>query len=364
MFTKISKLKFVGLTYFLFSTMFLFACGGGDEGSPIPGPNPEPEPEPTQPTVENVVVVYYTSWTPVGAYPDPNKVTHINYSFGHVNASFDGIRIDQDTKLTALAGLKAKNKSLKILLAIGGWGSGGFSEMARDEVKRKSFATDCKRVLNQYNIDGIDLDWEYPTSSGAGIASHPDDTKNFTLLARDIREAIGEDNLLTMASAGSAAYVDFPAVIKYLDFVNIMGYDYNVVPYHHSALFGGSPISPWMNSSRAVESHLGKGIPAQKLVLGVPFYGRSDMTFSIAYKNIKGNSALASYTEKWDDIAKVPYYADSNGALVFSFDNETSIKLKCEYALFKNLRGIMCWEFNQDNGDLADVIYKTIIKKE
>jgi chitinase len=102
--------------------------------------------------------------------------------------------------------LKESAPSLKVCLSIGGWGSGNFSEMAADDALRKSFAADCARVVEAFNLDGIDIDWEYPTSNAAGISASPDDKDNFTLLMRDIREAIGKDKLLTLATVCSARY--------------------------------------------------------------------------------------------------------------------------------------------------------------
>lgn len=72
--------------------------------------------------------------------------------------------------------------------------------MAANEQYRLSFANDCRRAIEQFQLDGIDIDWEYPTSSAAGISSSPDDTQNYTLLMRDLRKAIGPDKLLTLAS--------------------------------------------------------------------------------------------------------------------------------------------------------------------
>jgi chitinase len=97
--------------------------------------------------------------------PDPAYVTHINYAFGHVNDTFDGIRIDNENRLKSLAGLKKTAPKLKIMLSVGGWGSGRFSEMAATAENRKKFARDCLRVVNEFKLDGIDIDWEYPTSN-------------------------------------------------------------------------------------------------------------------------------------------------------------------------------------------------------
>src|SRR5690606_22880774 len=141
---------------------------------------------------------YVTSWTSV--MPDPAYVTHINYAFGHVNKDFNGIRIDNESRLRSLILLKTKHPGLKVLISIGGWGSGRFSEMAAVDSNRNKFAEDCLRVIKAFNLDGIDIDWEYPTSAAAKISSSPDDTQNYTLMMKAIREKIGTAKLLTLAS--------------------------------------------------------------------------------------------------------------------------------------------------------------------
>lgn len=170
-----------------------------------------------------IIVGYVTSWTDV--MPDPMTMTHINYAFGHVNKTFDGVRIDNPDRLRQIVGLKEKNPGLKVLLSIGGWGSGGFSTMASRRHDRSNFVKDCGRVVNEYNLDGIDIDWEYPTSNAAGIDNSPKDTKNFTTLMKDLRKVLGDDKLLTLASVASGEYIDFKAVSQVVDFVNIMSYD-------------------------------------------------------------------------------------------------------------------------------------------
>ena len=124
--------------------------------------NPSKEPA-------RIVVAYVTSWSDV--MPDPSLVTHINYAFGHVNDTFDGVRIDNEPRLRSITALKLEAPELKVCLSIGGWGSGRFSEMAATENNRKAFALDCSRIMDEFNLDGIDMDWEYPTSSSAGISS-------------------------------------------------------------------------------------------------------------------------------------------------------------------------------------------------
>ena len=129
-----------------------------------------------------IVVAYVTSNPTV--MPDPTRMTHINYAFGHVNDTFNGVRISNESRLHSITALKKEAPWLNVCLSIGGWGSGRFSEMAATEENRKAFAQDCARVVAEFDLDGIDMDWEYPTSSSAGISSSPDDTKNFTLLIK------------------------------------------------------------------------------------------------------------------------------------------------------------------------------------
>lgn len=110
---------------------------------------------------DKVVVGYITSWG--DRMPDPSLVTHLNYAFGHVSDSFDGVRIDNPERLRAIVAMKQSTPDVKVMLSIGGWGSGHFSEMAADNNNRNSFARDCMHKIKEYGLDGIDIDWEYPT---------------------------------------------------------------------------------------------------------------------------------------------------------------------------------------------------------
>ncbi|HTG56552.1 MAG TPA: glycosyl hydrolase family 18 protein, partial [Niabella sp.] len=159
---------------------------------------------------KQVVVAYVTSGSKV--MPDPDYVTHINYAFGHINKTFDGIEIENPGRLRSIVNLKNKNRHLKVLLSIGGWGSGGFSEMAAHADRRKRFADSCARLIGQYHLDGIDVDWEYPTSNIAGITAAKEDTGNYTMLMTAIRKAIGPGKLLTLASVDNARFVDFKSI--------------------------------------------------------------------------------------------------------------------------------------------------------
>jgi len=309
-----------------------------------------------------VIVAYVTSWTT--AIPDPQYITHINYAFGHVTATFDGVRIDNESRLKEIVSLKSTSKNLKVLLSIGGWGSGRFSEMAADESTRKKFALDCARVVKAFNLDGIDIDWEYPTSKAGGISASPDDTKNFTQLMKDIRKAIGKKKLLTLASVISGKYIDFASIEKTIDFVNIMAYDAGNPPQHHAALYR-SEMTGWGSGEEAVLAHHKAGMPLTKLVLGIPFYGRGNKV------DIKGFSAyrdlikLEGFVSKWDSVAKAPYLANAAGEFVCSYETPESIAVKGDFINKNGLLGAMYWEYAGDTDDnvLSKALFNAVMKR-
>ena len=309
-----------------------------------------------------VVVAYVTSWSEV--MPDPQYMTHINYAFGHVNENFNGVKIDNEKRLKQIVDLRKQKPELKVLLSIGGWGSGRFSEMAANDEYRRAFAADCDRVVKEFALDGIDIDWEYPTSSMANISSSPDDTENFTLLMQAIRAAIGNEKELTLATVASARYIDFKAILPFVDFVNIMAYDMASAPKHHSALYS-SGHSGDITSDGAVTAHLKAGVPPSKLVMGMPFYGRGGDGYPSFQDYNKVGNTDTQYTEKWDEVAQVPYLADKNDTLVFGFENPRSLAIKCQYILDKDLLGGMYWDYSGDNeqGDLRRTVAENLLGK-
>ena len=308
------------------------------------------------------VVAYVTSWSEV--MPDPQYMTHINYAFGHVNENFNGVKIDNEKRLKQIVDLRKQKPELKVLLSIGGWGSGRFSEMAANDEYRRAFAADCDRVVKEFALDGIDIDWEYPTSSMANISSSPDDTENFTLLMQAIRAAIGNEKELTLATVASARYIDFKAILPFVDFVNIMAYDMASAPKHHSALYP-SGHSGDITSDGAVTAHLKAGVPPSKLVMGMPFYGRGGDGYPSFQDYNKVGNTDTQYTEKWDEVAQVPYLADKNDTLVFGFENPRSLAIKCQYILDKDLLGGMYWDYSGDNeqGDLRRTVAENLLGK-
>ena len=302
-----------------------------------------------------VIVAYVTSWT--DKIPDPSVMTHINYAFAHVNDTFDGVRVDNPERLKEIVALKEKNPALNVMVSVGGWGSGRFSEMASNDVKRMSFAEDCLRIVEEFGLDGIDIDWEYPTSDAAGISASPEDRENVNLLMRDLRCALGPDRLLTLASSAYAEYIDFHSCMCYLDFVNVMTYDMADAPKHHSPLYASENTKG--SCEGAVKAHVEAGVPIYRLVLGVPFYGRGgEVMKSRDYKDIRPEG---EFVEMWDDVAQAPYIADKDGNLVLGYDNPRSLSLKCGFIKENGLLGAMYWDYAGDNG--SGDLQKTLSKE-
>ena len=308
-----------------------------------------------------VVVAYVTSWT--NEIPDPTVMTHINYAFGHVNDTFNGVRIDNPDRLRMIIGLKQQNPALKVMLSVGGWGSGRFSEMAATQENRQAFALDCQRTVNEFGLDGIDIDWEYPTQGGAGISSSPDDTKNFTLLMATLRKVLGKKKLLTAATVSSAQFIDFKSCIQYMDFVNVMAYDMGNPNHHHAALYP-SDISGYCTSSEAVEKHLQAGVPREKLVMGVPFYGKGKRDDEGLRHYNRTGRLPQGYEERWYEKGMVPYRVNDKGEFVWGYENTRSLAAKCKFIIDNNLRGGMYWDYASDNpqGDESRTLCLSLMK--
>lgn len=298
---------------------------------------------------QRIVVAYVTGWGS-DVIPDVNYMTHINYAFGHVNESFDGIRVQNEERLRLIAGLKSQKPELKVLLSIGGWGSGRFSEMAATAENRAAFAKDCLRVIEEYGLDGVDLDWEYPTSRAAGISASPQDTENFTLLMQEIRSVIGPERLLTYASVWSARYIDHAAVLPYIDFVNIMAYDMGGAGRCITSGLYKSPLTGRGTTESALQAHLNAGIPKDKITIGLPFYGRGKRDQYADYVNFRDIDSTR-FEVRWDEEAMVPYLANEAGEFIFNYENARSMRLKCNFILESGVLGAMYWDYGADNDE-------------
>src|SRR6478735_1012903 len=184
------------------------------------------------------VIAYVAGWEDLSKYSVKAEwLTHINYSFANIK---DGIMVsDMETdsaNLAYLVGLRKKFPHLKVIISVGGWGwSDHFSDVALTEDSRLKFAKSAAAFVKKYNLDGVDVDWEYPGLPGEGITHRPVDKENFTLLLSAIRkeiDVVGKEfhrpMVLSIASGGFDEYldhVDLAMAQHYLDFVNVMSYD-------------------------------------------------------------------------------------------------------------------------------------------
>lgn len=320
---------------------------------------------------------------------DVRKLTHINVAFGHVVN--DRISTSHLKNLDSLEKLKEINPELTILLSVGGWTSGGFSEAAATEEGRKLMAESAASICRDYAFDGIDLDWEYPCYGVAGIGSSPDDKENFTYLLQGIREALdnleketGRYYLQTIAVGCDQYYIDgteMDKVEKYLDYVQLMTYDmrggFQTLTGHHTNLYASTGDIFRISVDKSAKLFMDAGVPREKIVIGAAFYSR--MWKDVPNKN---NGYLqmtersggygpdftdldANYINKngfkrfFDDEAKAPYLFD--GSTFITYEDEESITHKCQYMMDEEFGGIMFWEYKCDETyRLLDTMAKAI----
>ncbi|KAF3480778.1 uncharacterized protein GIQ15_06125 [Arthroderma uncinatum] len=180
----------------------------------------------------------------------------------------------------AFTGLKAKKPSLKCFLSVGGWDAGGrvFSNMASSAGSRKVFIESVIKTLAEFGFDGLDIDWEYPVADDRGGSKS--DYNNYVLLLRELKDAFGTKYGLTMAIPASYWYLrgfDLKNMVKYVDWFNVMSYDIHGTWDGHSA-WTKEVINPHTNLteiSMGLDLLWRNSVPAEKVLLGLGFYGRS-----------------------------------------------------------------------------------------
>ena len=345
-----------------------------------------------QSNIDHKIIAYFAEWGVygrdyhVGDIPAA-QLTHVMYAFS--NPTADGTCEVYDPwaslelnggSLYLLEDLKTTHPHLKTLISLGGWTlSTHFSAIAADPVKRSNFVDSCVDFMLTYGFDGIDVDWEYPVGGGleTGI---PEDKENYTLLLSEFRtklDQLNPDYLLTIAAPAGATTVpnmDLPHLADHLDWINIMTYDFHG-PWesstnHHAPLYSNSTQPDANNVDTAVQTYLDSGVPAEKLILGVPFYGKTwsgvsggDGLFQAATDTGPGNYEdgtmdyhhivdnylnNSAYTRYWDDEAMVPYIHSESEGVFITYDDPESMQLKVDFILDKGLGGAMFWELSGD----------------
>lgn len=287
--------------------------------------------------------------------PDPFLFSHLIYSFGEFNDDNDGFIIKHPDKLRKMAELKQINTELKVILGIGGLKREGFSEMAGDRNKRNRFVKQCRDVINEYNLDGIDLDWEFPGTEKGGHTASENDAENYGLLVADLRKKLGKKKWISFYSHNSGEFIDFNKMLPYVDFVNVSGYNLFIPTddaplFHQSALFPSRSLGKWC-IEKSVGKHLEKGVPPQKILLGIPFYGRGKSPYPIYLDSNQFEQYSDSTVWRWDEEAGVPYGCNDKGEVILTFDNERSIEMKSRFIRENGLAGAFVWNYDSDYKD-------------
>ena len=331
------------------------------------------------------IVGYYSGQSvPIDSF-ETYTLTHLIFCFGHLkgNRLWIGSATDSAT-IRSMVLQKRKNPELKVMLSLGGWGGcERCSDVFSTAAGRAEFAASVRELSTYFETDGIDLDWEYPTIPGfPGHTFRLEDKDNFTALLKELRTANGDDFQISFAAGGFTEYiqsaVDWPAIVPYTDFINIMTYDlvhgFSRVSGHHTPLY--STPQQTESTDHAVQMLLAAGVPADKLVIGAAFYGRffkideghpvdlyMPCTFSHGFSFHSSSDSLSAsngFVKHWDSEAMAPYAINQERRLLATYDDKLSVALKMEYAISHKLGGIMFWQLLDDklHGGLLNTIYR------
>ncbi|XP_062141511.1 mucin-2 isoform X5 [Drosophila sulfurigaster albostrigata] len=356
---------------------------------------------------EGRVVCYYTNWSvyrPGTAKFNPQNInpylcTHLIYAFGGFTKDnqmkpFDKYQDIEQGGYAKFTGLKTYNKQLKTMIAIGGWNeaSSRFSPLVANPERRQQFIKNILKFLRQNHFDGIDLDWEYPAHREGGKSR---DRDNYAEFVRELRAEFERESektgrtrlLLTMAVPAGIEYIDkgydVPKLNKYLDWFNVLTYDFHSSHEpsvnHHAPLYSLEDDSEYnydaeLNIDYSIKYYLKAGADRDKLVLGIPTYGRSYTLINEESTELGAPSEgpgeqgdatrekgyLAYYeicqTLKDDpDWTVVQPNENVMGPYAYrrnqwvGYDDEAIVRKKAEYVVAHGLGGIMFWAIDNDD---------------
>jgi chitinase len=291
-----------------------------------------------------------------------------------------------------LTGLRKQNPTFTVLVSVGGWvWSSHFSDMALTAQSRAVFIDSVMEFLSRYDLDGLDIDWEFPGMAGASRRFRSVDGENFTQLLKELRARFDEQTAkthhrlyLTIAAAASNEYLAHTEIGKqqqYLDTVNLMAYDYvepgaDKLTGNHAPLFTDPADARNYSADASVRAFIAAGVPAEKIILGVPFYGHAwgnvpDTNHGFlqpgkpvpnayaTYNAITAKMLEHGYVRYWDSSASVPYLYNPAQKIFVSYEDPESLRAKCHYVLEQKLGGIMYWNHESDT---SRVLLGTIVQ--
>jgi chitinase len=338
---------------------------------------------PPHPAPQLVAYVFPRDSVLTSGQVDPYIATRFNYAFANIQDGRIVAGYAHDAENFAfLTSLRRQNPRLTVLISVGGWlWSGNFSDMALTKESRARFIQSAVDFVRQYNLDGLDIDWEYPGLPGAGHTFRAEDKQNFTALLSELRIAFNRESkqsgrklYITIAAGASPdflAHTEMSKVAGIVDMVNLMSYDYYVpggepTTGHNAALYT-NPQDPEKTSADAsVHSFETAGVPARKLTLGVPLYGHAWAGVSAAnhglyqpgkpapigwtsFSLVESTMLNHGYTRTWDAVARVPTLYNNENQTFVSYEDERSIADKCQYVHIHKLAGIMIWDLEDDD---------------
>ncbi len=281
--------------------------------------------------------------------------------------------------------LKKEYPNMNIGLAIGGWGADGFSKMAANKNMRKKFLDSIANKVRRYDFDTIDINWLYPVNGGGGaIKSSPADKENFTLLLKELNDKVRMLEIelnkkidITIAAGAIKNYVNWvelDKIVDYVDSIKILSYDFyggwTATTGHISNLYQSKFGIDDTSVDTIVKHFIDNGLPREKLIIGVPLYGRvwkgvepiNDGLYQpfkeilyydgISFDKVEGLMELG-FQRYWDEQAMVPYLKSDD--ILISYEDTESIRAKAEYVKKMGLKGIAFWEYGHNlNGKLIN----------
>ncbi len=331
-----------------------------------------------------VIIAYvggYRGLVETGSF-DAKRLSHINYAFVDVkdNRAWMHNEATDTINFKNLVALKKQNPALKILISIGGWTwSKNFSDAVLTDTSARNFAKSAVEIVAKYDLDGVDIDWEYPGMQGDSNVFRPADKEHYTNLFKNLRQFLDSLNrvtnkkyFVTTAVGGSSDYIEHTQmnlVQLYTDYINVMSYDYadgtDSVSAHHTNLFTSGNDSNLYSADRSIRDFINAGVPPAKIVIGIAFYGKGWQMASTDNNGLYRKSLKPAhgggftyikdslvnrngFVRYWDIAAKAPYLFNARKKIFISYDDEESVKYKCEYVKQYHLAGAMFWEYYND----------------
>jgi chitinase len=308
-----------------------------------------------------VVLGYYPSWKQAAF--DVAKIrwedlTHINHAFTKPDA--EGNLIVPPDYLYPELVAAAHARGVKVVMSMGGWENcDGFAPTAADPAKRQKFFGQILDFCKTNGYDGVDIDWEF--------VSNAEERENFTAFVKELSARLKAQSppLLLTAAVPSDGYwgqwIAYEDLAADFDFISFMTYDYHGEWTDHAG--HNSPLySCEADACGSVDATfnyaLSRKIPKEKIVLGIPFYGRSFEAEGLYKKATKygyyGYGETAALEEmgwryNWDFCAQVPYLRSPDGYTILCFDDMRSVYRKCRYVLDKGVAGVIVWEITEDS---------------